>query len=180
MQLSLVLFPLIVASLNSSTTVQDEPTEIGAAGGKMAVFTEVDASKGSSIYCEYEVLDLDPSDQWLSLIAISLDEGKMMDRDSKFLQLDMQYLIDEDRTIMHALSNSGFGDDSEEAFLYHWEPSSWYSLYFEWEDDDVFRYQANIGGSVVGAGVYTRSDFDPKYFRVAVSGMKVAIDCEVE
>ncbi len=176
----LALFPFLFSGLSNAEVAQDELTEIEAGGGRVNVFTEAPASKGSSIYCEFEVLDLDTDEKWLSLIAINLDEGKLMDHDSKYLQLDMQYLTDEDQSIMHAISNSGFEDNSEEPFLYHWQQADWYSLYFSWEDDGVFRYQAGIAGGVVGTGVYNREDFDPKYFRVVVSGMKVAIDCEVE
>ena len=177
---SLMLFPLMFAGINNAAAAEDEYTEIEAPGGRVAVFTETPAKKGASMYCEFEIRNVNPDDDWISLIAINLDEGELMDRDSKYLQLDMQYLADEDETIMHAISNSGFEEDSEEPFLYHWQQADWYSLYFTWEDDGVFRYQANVGGGVVGAGVYTETDFDPRFFRVVVSGLKAGINCELE
>ncbi len=174
------LFTLVIAGLLSYAASGEEFTEVEAPGGRAAVHLGESATEGQAIYCEFDVRDVHYGPQWLPLIAISLDEGGVLDRGSKYLQLDMQFLTDEDQTILHALSNGGFDESFEEPFLMHWQQMNWYSLYFFWEGDGVFRYQANVGGGVVGSGVYSEPDFNPKFFRVSVSGLKVGIACEIE
>lgn len=173
-------FTLLTASFISFPTFGEDFAEIEAQGGRAVVHLDTQAKVGEAVYCEFDIRDIHYGPQWIPLIAINLDEGGVTDQDSKYLQLDMQFLADEDQTIMHALSNGGFTESFEEPFLLHWQQANWYSLYFFWESDGVFRYHANVGGGVVGTGVFSEPDFNPKFFRVSVSGLKVGIECEIE
>ncbi len=180
MSARLFLFLLVLAGFHSPEAKGEGLTEIEAAGGHMRVHMESPATEGTSMFCEFEVRDVHMDERWVPLVTISLDEGSVTDRSSKFVQLDMQFHSDEDGTIMHAFSTGGFAANFEEPFLFHWQRMDWYSFVLIWEGDGVFRYQANVGGSVVGAGTYTIPEFDPKFFRVAVSGLRAGIGCELE
>lgn len=171
---------IVLAGVHSPQAAGDGLTEVEAAGGHARVHMESPAREGTALFCEYEVRDVHLSERWIPLIAINLDEGGMTDQDSKFVQLDMQFLSDEDGTIMHAFSTGGFAEDFEEPFLMHWQKMDWYSFILMWEGDGVFRYQANVGGGIVGAGMYFVPEFDPKFFRVVVSGLHAGLSCELE
>ena len=176
----LLSFTLLIAGFISCAAFGEDFAEIEAQGGQAVVYLDTQAKEGDAIFCEFDVRDIHYGPQWIPHIAINLDEGGFSDQDSKYLQLDMQFLTDEDQTIMHSLSNGGFAESFEEPFLLHWQQADWYSLYFSWESDGVFRYHANVGGGIVGAGVISEPDFNPKFFRVSVSGLKVGIECEIE
>ena len=179
MSARLVLFLIMLAGFQSPKAIGEGLTEVEASGGNARVFMESPAAEGTSLFCEYEVRDVHQDDRWTPLIAISLDEGGLTDMDSKFVQLDMQFLSDEDGSIMHAFSTGGLPENYEEPFLFHWQQVEWYSIVLIWEGDGVFRYQANLGGGAVGAGKQYVPDFDPRFFRVAVSGLHAGIHCEL-
>lgn len=180
MSARLFLFLLVLALTHSPEAAGEGLTEVEAAGGRLRVHAESPATEGTAMFCEFEVREVHLNENWVPLLAIYLDEGALTDQDSKYVQLDMQFHSDEDGTIMHAFSTGGFGENVEEPFLYHWQRMGWYSLVLIWEGDGVFRYQANLAGGAVGAGRYDVPDFDPKFFRVVVSGLHAGIGCELQ
>ncbi|MEM9402828.1 MAG: hypothetical protein AAGA44_10100 [Pseudomonadota bacterium] len=180
MLMNLIVLPFMLAAADGTQAKEIEFEDIEAIGGRARMFMEAPATPGTSMYCEYEIRSVQADGRWVPLLAINIDEGELTDSDSRFLQLDMQFLADKKQTIMHAISNHGFDENGETPFLYHWQQSDWYSMYLTWEGDGVFRYIANVGGTVVGTGEITETDFEPKYFRVMVSGLKASLHCNVE
>jgi hypothetical protein len=163
---------LAIPSINAQ-----EMTEVEAAQGTEQVFLEAPAAKGAGMYCEYAVHDI-RFGAFAPLIAILLDEGAVTDQNSKYLQIDMTYVSDEDETITHNIVNDASIDSEEDSFLVHWRKAPWYSLELLWEQESLFRYQVTLAGSVVATGRYQRTDFDPKFFRVSLSGLRAGVFCE--
>lgn len=176
MRATLRSIALLVAAFSPAGA--QEPTVVDAPGGRAVVHAEIPAAVGTAVQCEMTVAEVHDDGDWASTFALTLDEGKAEDRDSRFVQVDMSMLPDR---VMHTVTKGGFGTEYQEPFLIHQRQPITHFMTLAWERDGVFRYDSTLGESVTAAGRIDQPGFAPKFLRVTVIGMRVELECgEVE